>query len=283
MKSILFSSLSVLTIASSLNATGEPQAATTQTAPATSQTAALPTTSALTQDQVQEVQKLIESTIQSNPTMVLNALQAAMEQAKQQELDKMKAAVASNADKIFKDPNTPTNGDKNAPVKLAIFLDPNCGACKMFHKELNAYIKTNKDLEIVFKDISIFGEPSAVIVRGLLAANLQGKYEQLQNAVLESKDKLDEKSLLKLAGSIGIDSKKLQADMNSDAIKQQLESNMQLAQALGVNATPTWIVGEQVFQGYVPQEELKQIVASAKSNGASATTSTSTEQKQAQK
>lgn len=275
MKSILFSSLSVLALVSALNATTEPQAATT------AQTAALPASSALTQDQVQEVQKLIESTIQSNPTLVLNALQAAMEQAKQQELDKMKAAVASNADKIFKDPNTPTNGDKNAPVKLAIFLDPNCGACKMFHKELNAYTKNNKDLEIVFKDISIFGEPSAVIVRGLLAANLQGKYEQLQNAVLESKDKLNEKSLLKLAGSIGIDSKKLQADMNSDKIKQQLESNMQLAQAIGVNATPTWIIGEQVFQGYVPQEELKQIVASAKSNGASATSAP--EQKQAQK
>jgi len=279
MKSIIFSSLGVLAIASSLNATGEPQT-TTITPAATSQTATLPTSGALTQDQVKEVQKLIESTIQSNPAMVMNALQVAMEQAKQQELDKMKAAVASNTDKIFKDPNTPTNGDKNAPVKLAIFLDPNCGACKMFHKELNAYAKNNKDLEIVFKDISIFGEPSAVIVRGLLAANLQGKYEQLQNAVLESKDKLDEKSLLKLAGSIGIDSKKLQSDMNSDKIKQQLESNMQLAQAIGVNATPTWIIGDQVYQGYVPQEELKQIVASAAKPGASATTQP--EQKQAQ-
>ncbi|MEB3702288.1 DsbA family domain protein [Candidatus Bealeia paramacronuclearis] len=132
---------------------------------------------------------------------------------------------------------------------------------------------------MVYKDISIFGEPSAVIVRGLLAANLQGKYEQLHTAVHDSKEKLDEKGLIKLAGSLGIDTKKLQADMNSDKIKQQFEGNMQLAQTLGVSATPTWMIGETVYQGGVPQEELKKIVATAKS-GSSSTETTPTTQAQ---
>ena len=263
MKSFLFSTLSTFAVAASLNAADAPQATT-------SATVALPEVSAFTAEQTKDIQKLVESTIQANPQLVLNALQAAMEQAKQQELEKLKTAVAANSAKIFNDPATPTTGTKNAPVQLAIFLDPNCGACKAFHKELNTYTKNNSDVEVIFKDISIFGEPSALVVRALLAAHQQGKYEKLQNAVLESKEKLDEKALVKLAKSLGLDAKKLQADINSDKIKQQLESNMQLAQAIGVSATPTWIVGTQVFQGGVPQDELKQIIASAKSGATAA-------------
>ncbi|MEB3702289.1 DsbA family domain protein [Candidatus Bealeia paramacronuclearis] len=133
MKSYLLTTLSILAVTSALSATD------TTTPPTTTATVPLTsgTTTALTSEQAKEVQQLIQSTIQSNPKMVIEALQAGMEQAKKEELTKMKQAVASNSEKIFKDPDAPKGGSKTGPVILAIFADPNCGACKMFQNELN--------------------------------------------------------------------------------------------------------------------------------------------------
>jgi protein-disulfide isomerase len=49
----------------------------------------------------------------------------------------------------------------------------------------------------------------------------------------------------------------LEKDMNTDEVKVTIEENMKLADALGVNGTPSYVVGDEVVVGAVGVDELR--------------------------
>ena len=46
--------------------------------------------------------------------------------------------------------------------------------------------------------------------------------------------------------------------------QREIDSNLALATQLQLNATPTWIVGDQLFQGQVGYDALRQAIAKAR-------------------
>jgi protein-disulfide isomerase len=50
---------------------------------------------------------------------------------------------------------------------------------------------------------------------------------------------------------------RIQKDMDSDEVKTTIDENMKLADALGVNGTPSYVVGNEVVVGAVGIDELK--------------------------
>jgi len=196
-----------------------------------------------------------------------------MEKQQKETVAKMEKAVAENKDKIFNDPATPVGGNPKGTQTLVVFMDPNCGYCKKFDKELTTLSKTNKNLKIIFKDIPIMGDSSTTIIKAMIAAKEQGKYEQLQKAIFASDKRLTLKLLLKLASSVGIDTKKLESDMKSKAIEAQINQNLELAKTLGINGTPTLIVGDsKVLPGYVSAEELNKMLSDSSTSAPTAET-----------
>ena len=136
-------------------------------------------------------------------------------------------------------------------------MDPYCGYCKKFHGEIDTLLRTNKDVKITFVDIPIMGPESITAVKAMLAAKMQGKYDQLQKAIFSSDKHLTKKQILKIADSLGIDKKQLEKDMKSKDIQAQVDHNSDLAKILGINGTPTLIVGKsKVIPGFVGAEEV---------------------------
>jgi protein-disulfide isomerase len=52
--------------------------------------------------------------------------------------------------------------------------------------------------------------------------------------------------------------------MDSEDINRQLASTRALAQALQINGTPSFVMGDQLIRGYVPLDAMQQIIAEAR-------------------
>lgn len=205
-----------------------------------------------------EIQKIVKGYIESNPEVIVASFQLAMEKEQKEAVAKMEKAVADNKDKIYKNKKDPIDGNPEGKQSLVVFMDPICGFCKKFHGELITLLGKNKDVKVIYKDIPIMGEKSELAVQALIAAKEQGKYAQLQKAIFSSDKPLTKRQLMKTASSLGINTKKLQEDMKSKAVKDQVAETLELASSLGVNATPTLIINEtEVAPGYVTADELE--------------------------
>ena len=207
--------------------------------------------------QVADIKKIMTEYLSQNPDVVMTAVQAGMAAKQKEEVAKIEKAVVENKDKIFKDKTIPLAGNLEGKESLVVFMDPYCGYCKKFHGEIDTILSKNKDVKITFIDIPIMGPGSNIAVKAMLAAKAQGKYDQLQKAIFTADKNLSKKQLLKIANSLGIDTKQLETDMKSKAIEAQVNRNAELARTLGINGTPTLIIGEsKVIPGFVSAEEV---------------------------
>lgn len=229
-------------------------------------------TSNFTSAQLSEIEKTVGDYLNKHPDVIMGALQTGMEAQQKEVVAKMEKAVAENKDKIFNDKTSPIGGNPKGTQSLVVFMDPICGYCKKFYGELDPLLSSNKDVKIIFKEIPIMGGGSALAIKALLAAKVQNKYDQLQKAVYSSDKPLTKKHILKLASSVGIDTKKLEADMKDKAIQAEIDQSLKLAKTIGINGTPTLIVGEtKVVPGYMPAADLNKLL---KETSSSTTTST---------
>lgn len=209
--------------------------------------------------QVAEIEALISKYIMSNPKVVSESLQAAMALKQQEEMTKMEKVVVANKDKIFKNEADPVGGNLKGTETLVVFTDPNCHYCKKFHPELVSLLKTNKNVKIIFKDLPVMGNNSLLAIKAMLAAKNQGKYVEVQDAVYSADKPLTKKQIMKLAEKLGIDVKKLEADMKSKEIQAQIDQNLELSKTIGINGTPTLILGEStVIPGYLSVDALNE-------------------------
>jgi protein-disulfide isomerase len=79
---------------------------------------------------------------------------------------------------------------------------------------------------------------SIYAAKAALAANLQGKYIDYHKAMMQTGKQLTTDKIISIAKSLGIDIDKLKTDMNSPAIKAQLDDNMKLFHSIGLLGTP---------------------------------------------
>jgi len=79
--------------------------------------------------------------------------------------------------------------------------------------------------------------------RAALAAAKQGKYKTMHDALMNVSNPITEKKVMEAAKSVGLNINQLQADMDSEAVRSELEQNLQLSQKLGLLGTPAFVVG----------------------------------------
>ena len=133
-------------------------------------------------------------------------------------------------------------------------------------------IKADPKIRFVFKELPIINQdasPGAAKVA--LAARVQGKYLELHQALMKSQGTASEATALKKAEALGLDMAKLKADMESPAIKSELDRVMDLAKKLNVGGTPFFLVGDHVVAGGYENlsELLATHVADVRKNGCS--------------
>jgi protein-disulfide isomerase len=199
-----------------------------------------------------------------NPEVVMEALQILQERQKAAEAESRSRTIAARRDEILNDPAAPVGGNPDGDVTLVEFFDYNCPYCRRVAPTVAEIIAADADLRVVYKEFPILGPGSTFAARAALAAQRQGKYAPLHDALMGARESLDEAQVLEIAEVVGLDTERLQRDMADPAIQDAIARNLQLANALGITGTPSFLVGESIVPGAVDRGTLEGLIARAR-------------------
>ncbi len=243
------------------------KAATTVNA-VTTQIAANATTS-FSDKQKTDIESIIRAYLLKNPQLMLEVQTALDAQLQADAQKKAKAAVAENASSLYKRTDAPMAGKKDGDVTVVEFFDYNCGYCKRGLGELVKLMDSDKNVRVVFKELPILSKGSEEAARVALAAKMQNKYWDVHRALLEHRGQANKETALKIAEKLGLDMTKLKTDMDSDVVTKEITLVRQLADKMGVNGTPHFLVGDKSIPGAPDDlyEQLKANIADIRKNG----------------
>ncbi len=215
----------------------------------------------------EEVAALIEHLRQKDPEIVLQAVQTWWAEQEEYRQQQQVGRISAHWDALARAEGDPAIGPEDADVTLVEFFDYRCGFCKRVLNDVMALAEGDSRLRIVFKEFPILGPPSVVAARASLAADRQGKWSEFHVALMSAPGALDEDRIMDIAAETGLDIAQLRADMESAAITAIIERNRALAQTLGINGTPAFLVKNAIQPGAASRDALAEMVAGAREAG----------------
>lgn len=218
-----------------------------------------------------EIEKIIKEYLISHPEVLQEAMAELDKRNAAAEAEKSKTAVKSNEQEIFNSARQVTLGNPQGDVTLVEFFDYNCGYCKRALSDLMDLMKTDGKLKVVLKEFPVLGPGSVEAAQVAVAVRMQDKtgkkYLEFHQKLLGGRGPADRAHALAVAKDVGLDMTQLEKDMNSDEAKATFDENIKLAETLGMNGTPSYVVGNEVVVGAVGLDALKQKVSAARCGG----------------
>jgi protein-disulfide isomerase len=209
----------------------------------------------------------IHDYLMAHPEVVLDALKAAQQQADAQAAEQSRRVVSTKQTELQGSSDDLVQGNPKGDVTLVEFFDYRCPYCKQVEPALDALLKDDSKLRIVYKEFPILGEASVFATRVALAAKKQGKYAAFHRAMMATKGDIGDEAVLNVAISLGLDINKIKADMSAPEIDKLIDQNYALADALNIQGTPAIIVGDTLIPGAVDLDTLRKDVAAARRGG----------------
>ncbi|KKL23335.1 hypothetical protein LCGC14_2426390 [marine sediment metagenome] len=207
-----------------------------------------------------DVKRLALEAIVENPEIVMEAI-SILQQREADAANQAKSSVLSSERELLEqDPNAPVMGNPDGAGVIVEFFDYNCPYCRKAAADVKALLGKDDDVRVVYREWPILGEGSVFAARAALAAREQGKYEELHWRLMELDGRAEEASVLAVAEEIGMDIDKLQADMDKPEVAEHVATSMRLAEALGFNGTPSFVIGDALVPGVVPLDQLEALV-----------------------
>jgi protein-disulfide isomerase len=215
-----------------------------------------------------EIERIIKDYLMSHPELLQEVMNELEKRQAQAEAEKHRAAVAENSAAIFSSPRQVTLGNPQGDVTVVEFFDYNCSYCKRAMSDMLELIKSDGKLKFVLKEFPVLGDGSVQAAQVAAAVRMQDKtgkkYLEFHQKLLGGRGQADKARALAAAKEVGLDVAKIEKDMASDEVKATIEESFKLAEALGLNGTPSYVVGKDVVIGAVGLNTLKEKVNGAR-------------------
>lgn len=208
-----------------------------------------------------------ESTAPAAPEDAVTDAPAQPESSQAPEPDpEYEAFLLSLPDRVEGDPMA--LGDVDAPVVMIQWADFQCGYCQRFAVETAPQFQPYLDsgqLRIEYRDVALFGEESIMVAAAARAAGFEDlfwEYHDLAYTSLsEGEGPITDELLAGWADQVGVaDLAQWQARYVADETRQAVAVSSLAAQEIGVNSTPTFVVGTQVVMGAQPFEYFRDVI-----------------------
>jgi protein-disulfide isomerase len=205
-----------------------------------------------------------------NPDVIVEALQKHQANQEQAQLDEARQLIVQHKDSIQNNPNSPVVGNPAGDAVLVEFFDYNCGYCRRNAPEVKKLMAEDKGLRVVHKHLPILGAESVEAAKVVLAARLQNPafYETIHNAFIAHEGRLGLGDIEKITRAAGANWEKILVDKESEVVKAEIQANYEIAQKLGLNGTPAFIVGTELMPGAQSYDQLKEAAAKTRSGAA---------------
>ena len=150
-------------------------------------------------------------------------------------------------------------GNPDAAVTLEEFGDFQCPPCGSFAGFVEELLKEyDSRLRIVFRNFPLAAHQHArEAAQAAEAAGLQGKFWEMHDTLYRQQsmwsNASDPRGLFEsYAGMIGLDIDQFKKDVDSDKVRQKIDSDRALADSLGIKATPTLFINNRPVE---PQQK----------------------------
>jgi protein-disulfide isomerase len=211
-----------------------------------------------------EVERIVREYLVAHPEVLQEAMTELEKRQTAAEAEKHKTAVKKYSEALFSSPRQVVLGNPGGNVTFVEFFDYNCGYCKRAMDDMLTLLKDDPKLKVVLKEFPVLGPGSVEAARVAVAVRMQDKtgkkYLEFHQKLLGGRGQADKAHALAVAKDIGLDMGRLDKDMASPEVKATLEENFKLAEALGLNGTPSYVIGEDVVIGAVGLDALKEKV-----------------------
>lgn len=211
---------------------------------------------------------LIDTYLASNPK-ILQRMNDALDKQNQADAEvKNKRLIEANADAIFNDPDKIVIGNPKGDVTLVEMFDYNCSFCRGALPDLATLITEDKNLRVVLKEFPILSAGSVDAARVAVQVAKSGKdYWAFHQALFTSRGEVTGDTALDEAKTLGLDPDTLKAGMQAQTVSADLQKSFDLAGALNVSGTPTYIIGDKIIPGAVPIDDLRTAIANMRACG----------------
>jgi protein-disulfide isomerase len=154
-------------------------------------------------------------------------------------------------------------GNRQGRVTLIEFYDLNCPFCRIASTDISDLIDTDSDLQLALVPYPLLGPNSFAASRVELAVASLGTAQQfyeLHQKIYTQRGPMDGPKALKLAGNLGFDESAVGALAATDKTAELLKDHLALGNALGLAATPSFIVADVAILGYPGRQTLDALV-----------------------
>lgn len=206
----------------------------------------------------------IRSYLLENPEIILEAVNLLEERQAQAQAQADFTLVEDNKDAIFNDPRSWVGGNPEGDITLVEFLDYRCGFCRRAMPEVADLLASDGNIRLIIKEFPILGESSVIMSRFALATrDVAGPeaYKDMHDALMELNGDPSDVALRRLAEGMGLDADAILAQMESPAVGEELQDNYDLAQALNIQGTPSFVLQDELLRGFLTADEMKERVA----------------------
>ena len=201
----------------------------------------------------------VRSYLLNNPEVIPEAMEALQSRQSAQVVGANRAALETPFASAWA-------GAKDADVVLVEFYDYACGYCRKSNPDIDRLLAEDKRLKVVWRDWPVLGPDSETAAHVSLAAAQAGKFKAFHEKLF-ALGRPSAETVAEAQRAVGLPAEQVARLRSSPAAAEELRKNYQLAQSINASGTPTFVVGDQVLQGAVGYEALKQAIAEARKRG----------------
>jgi len=214
------------------------------------------------------IEKIIKDYLIAHPEVLQEAMSELEKKQQLAETEKARSAIKNHSDALFNSPRQVVLGNPQGDVTFVEFFDYNCGYCKRALNDMTTLMGNDPKLKVVLKEFPVLGPGSVEAAQVAVAVRMQDKtgkkYLEFHQKLLGGRGQADKAKAIAVAKDIGLDMARLDKDLKSDEVSKTIEESMKLAEALGLNGTPSYVIGNDVVVGAVGLEALGKKIEAAR-------------------
>ena len=218
--------------------------------------------------QRRSIETIVHNYLVAHPEVLQEAMAELEKRQTAAETEKHKSAVKEHAKALYSSPRQVTLGNPNGNVTFVEFFDYNCGYCKRAMDDMLTLLKNDSQLKVVLKEFPVLGPGSVEAAQVAVAVRMQDKtgkkYLEFHTKLLGGRGPADEAHALAVAKDVGMNMAQLENDMKGPEVRATLDEGFKLAEALGLNGTPSYVIGSEVVIGAVGLPALQEKINTAR-------------------
>lgn len=205
-----------------------------------------------------------------HPEVLLEAIAVLEERQADDQAAGDAALIAAHAEALFDNPASWVGGNPDGDVTVVEFVDYNCGFCKRALPEVMALLERDPGVRLVMKELPILG-PESELASRFAIATLQvagdAAYGAVHERLLGLPGRVSPAALGGIADDLGLDRAAIEARMDAPEVSAVIAANRALARNMGINGTPTFVIGDQLVRGYIPLDAMTALVEETREAG----------------